>query len=68
LAVAYRIGTSYSIIDIVPLKNIPFFSQLPASCMSGENPKIETLIQLGTTLQKLMRERKQKVNLQRCAK
>jgi hypothetical protein len=31
--------------------------------MSGENPKIETLIQLGTTLQKLMRERKQKVDL-----
>lgn len=28
--------------------------------MSGENPKVETLIQLGTTLHKLMRERQQK--------
>jgi len=28
--------------------------------MSGENPKVEALIQLGTTLHKLMKERQQK--------
>ena len=28
--------------------------------MSGEDPKVETLIQLGTTLHKLMKERQQK--------
>ena len=34
--------------------------QLPSSCLSGENPKLEALINLGTTLHKLMKDRIQK--------
>ena len=34
--------------------------QLPAHCLSNENSKASSLIQLGTTLQKLMNERKAK--------
>ena len=34
--------------------------QLPAHCLNNENSKASSLIQLGTTLQKLMNERKAK--------